>query len=170
MPEVHYGNIFVRTSGKMRRGDKVPGHTHNFDHVTFFRSGSFLVKAQLPDGRVIEREFGAVNHMNGDFVHIGRDIDHEFSALEDGSEYVCIYSQRNHLGEVVPTYEGWEPAYGFDPETFERFNGPPIHPEMIAAGVEGIHTAAEEGEAPAVAAVRIFTAMMRARLDVKRAA
>ena len=51
------GNIFIRPNAMMAPGGAVLGHTHNFDHTTFFQRGWFLVRGVLPDGTEIIRQF-----------------------------------------------------------------------------------------------------------------
>lgn len=106
-PEFVSGNIFVRPNALANIGDKVDGHTHNFDHTTIFFRGSFHVKATLPDGRVIERDFVAPDH-----CLIRADVTHEITALEPDSLFWCVYAHREPQGRITQSYTGWEKAYG----------------------------------------------------------
>lgn len=105
-PEWVSGNVFIRPNQLKRVGDKIDGHKHNFDHTTIFFRGRFNVKAKLPDGRVIEREFAAPSH-----CLIKADVEHEITALEDDSEFWCVYSHRDPQGRVTEQFTGWEKAY-----------------------------------------------------------
>jgi hypothetical protein len=101
------GNIFIR---KMMvnapKGHIVEGHTHNFDHTTIVFQGAVHVRATLPDGRVIEHDFHAPNHLL-----IRKDVTHEITALEDGTECWCVYSHRTPQGEVTQIDTGWPDGY-----------------------------------------------------------
>jgi len=110
------GNIYVRPSHLVQMGDRIQGHTHNFDHTTFILKGGVHCKATLPDGRVIERDFWALGHPNNSvntpgYCLIRKDVLHEFTALEDDTYMLCVYAHRNPQGEVVQQYTGWPDAY-----------------------------------------------------------
>jgi hypothetical protein len=100
------GNIFIRAISERNAGDRVDGHTHTFDHTTILFSGAVCVRATLPSGRVIEREFTAPAH----FL-IRKDVTHEITALKDGTTYWCVYAHRDRQGDVVQEYSGWGGAY-----------------------------------------------------------
>jgi hypothetical protein len=51
------GSIFIRPNLTGAAGGGVLGHTHNFGHTTFFTKGWHLVRAVLPDGTEIIRQF-----------------------------------------------------------------------------------------------------------------
>lgn len=100
------GNIYIRPSGVLKRGDVATGHRHHFDHTTIVFSGSVHVRAVCPDGRVIERDF----HAPDSFLVLA-DVEHEITALEDGTVYWCVYAHRTPQGEVTQEYTGWYDAY-----------------------------------------------------------
>lgn len=97
------GNIFIRPNKFEKAGQKMEGHRHNFDHTTIFFTGRFHVKATLPSGRVIERDFDAPTH-----CLIRADVLHEITALTDGAELWCVYSHRTPQGDITQEYTGWE--------------------------------------------------------------
>lgn len=103
------GNIFIRPN-PMEMGEVRQGHTHNFDHTTIVFKGSVRVRAwkTIGDQRALiaERDFAAPSH----FL-IRKDIEHEITALEDGTVFWCVYSHRTPRGEVIQHYDGWQPAY-----------------------------------------------------------
>lgn len=105
--ELVSGNIFIRKNGGMAKGDKVGGHTHNFDHTTIVFTGAVHVSALCPDGRVIEQDFRAPTH----FL-VKAEVKHEITALEDGTEFWCVYGHRTPQGDVVQEFNGWSEAYG----------------------------------------------------------
>ena len=86
-----------------KAGDKVSGHAHNFDHVTFLWRGSVGLRAwhaESPD-KVTTRKFSAPAR-----VLIHKDWMHEFTALEDGTAADCIYAVRDFDGQVTDIWNG----------------------------------------------------------------
>ncbi len=106
MPEWVSGNVYIRPNRLEKAGQKVEGHKHNFDHTTIFFRGSFRVKKISADGTEQEREFEAGTHC---LIQAG--VVHEITALEDDSEFWCIYSHRTPQGRIVQEFTGWEKAY-----------------------------------------------------------
>lgn len=106
MVELVSGNVFIRKNGGLKKGDVCGGHTHNFDHTTIVFTGAVHVKALTPDGRVIEQDFAAPSH----FL-VKAEVRHEITALEDGTEFWCVYSHRTPQGEVILDHIGWSEAY-----------------------------------------------------------
>lgn len=100
------GNVFIRPNAMPKAGDVCDGHTHNFDHTTIVFKGAVHVRKVSPDGTVMEKDFRAP-----DFLLIRAEDRHEITALEDGTEFWCVYSHRNAQGEVTQTATGWEKAY-----------------------------------------------------------
>lgn len=113
------GNVFIRASGKMAKGDRTAGHRHNFDHTTIVFSGSIHIKATLPDGSAIERDFGE-GQPNGRHCLIKAEVEHEITALTDNTEYWCIYSHRTPQGDVIQHWDGWDAAYSYNPDNYDR--------------------------------------------------
>jgi quercetin dioxygenase-like cupin family protein len=105
-PEIRSGNIFIRRNPLPKVGDKVDGHTHNFDHTTIVFLGSVRVRATRPDGKIREQVFEAPSH----FL-VYRDVEHEITALEDNTLFWCVYSHRDPQGRVVQEWDGWNEAY-----------------------------------------------------------
>ncbi len=107
------GNLGIRMPDVPHmKGDVVQGHTHNFDHMTYVPRGSFLVEVLGDDGVAVlqSKEVRASDRYN--FVLIKKDRCHRLTALEDNSEYHCVYSHRDAVtGEPVDTYQGNEAAY-----------------------------------------------------------
>lgn len=106
MVELVCGNIFVRPNPLAKAGDRVDGHTHNFDHTTYVVKGAVHVRGVCPDGRVIERDFSA-----GDFCLIKAEVIHTITALMDDTLFHCIYAHRTPQGDVVQEFTGWGAAY-----------------------------------------------------------
>lgn len=100
------GNIFIRPNNLPKAGDCIDGHVHRFDHTSIVFKGAVHIKAKLPDGTVIERDFVSPAH-----VLIRADVEHEITALVDDSCIWCVYAHNTPQGEVVQEYTGWEDAY-----------------------------------------------------------
>ncbi len=107
------GNIYIRQMGPLKAGQEVAGHSHNFDHTTFIRTGAVLISADLPDGRHIEREFYSVRPgcIDKYYALIKAKVVHQIKSIEDDTVLDCIYSHRSPQGEIVEQYDGWMEAY-----------------------------------------------------------
>lgn len=94
---LHYGervsgNIFIRPSGILAAGKVMPRHRHNFDHTTIVFSGAVRL---TPDG-------GAPVVLRAPAEYLVRaGVEHEITALVDGTVYWCVYAHRDAKGEVV---------------------------------------------------------------------
>lgn len=95
------GNIFIRAI-HLDAGESVPAHKHNFDHTSIVFKGAVFVKTPERNG-----EFRAPAH-----CLIKKDVLHEITALEDGTEFWCVYAHRDAQGEVVQEANGNIEAYG----------------------------------------------------------
>ena len=100
------GNVFIRPNTLEAVGDVVEGHTHHFDHTTIVFRGAIHVKAKLPTGAVIERDFHAPSH-----CLIKAEVMHEITALEPNTEFWCVYSHRTPQGTISEERTGWDAAY-----------------------------------------------------------
>ena len=105
-PEWISGNVFIRPNYLSKVGDRVGGHTHNFDHTTIVFQGAVHVRATRPDGVVIERDFAAPSH----FL-VRADVTHEITATAPHTVFWCVYSHRDPQGRVSIACTGWEDAY-----------------------------------------------------------
>lgn len=105
-PELVLGNIFIRPNLLTQKGDVLDGHTHNFDHTTYVVKGSVHVKATDKAGTITEKDFTA-----GQMFLVLAETCHVISALEDNTEFHCIYSHRDPQGRVSVDYTGWGTAY-----------------------------------------------------------
>lgn len=103
-PEWIAGNIYIRPH-KLAAGERIAGHKHNFEHVSLVHRGAVHVRAVLPNGALLERDFIAPAH----FL-VRPDVEHEITALED-TDFWCMYSHRDPQGRVTQEYDGWTPAY-----------------------------------------------------------
>lgn len=100
------GNIFIRRHCFSAVGEGIDGHTHNFDHTSIVFTGAVHVKAETPDGRIIEQDFRAPSH----FL-VKADVKHQITAIEPGTQFWCVYSHRDPQARITQEYDGWEAAY-----------------------------------------------------------
>lgn len=100
------GNVFIRPMHLRAVGEKIIGHTHNFDHTSIVFKGVVRIKAVLPDGRLVEREFGEGRATRHALIKAG--VSHEIEALTEDAEVWCVYSHR------IP--QGLEANRGLSPE------------------------------------------------------
>ncbi len=80
------------------------GHQHNYDHITVVRRGSLKVFWGEPEKE--SRVFRA-----GDFFLVRANIAHRIKAMEPDTKYACVFTHRDHEGQVVQEYEGHLEAY-----------------------------------------------------------
>jgi hypothetical protein len=109
MSERVMGNIFVRTCDVLqKKGGRIDGDVHNFDHVTMILRGSVHAVKKKRDGTVmVDRRIEAPA-----CLLIEADMLHSFESLEDGTTAWCVYAHRTPQGEVTQEYNGWLDAYG----------------------------------------------------------
>lgn len=81
-------NVFIRTMTLPEVGDKVDGHSHPYDHITLLTNGAVLMKAKGE-----EKAYKAPH-----IIVTPKDIEHEFTALEDGTMLYCIHAIRDGHG------------------------------------------------------------------------
>jgi hypothetical protein len=92
-----FGNIWVRQNVLDKAGSFLPGHTHNFDHVTLLTKGSVEVEITgYPP-----KQFKAPT-----FIIIRKEHEHKFTALEDDSQWYCVFALRDVDGEITDMYSG----------------------------------------------------------------
>lgn len=90
--ETLIGPLFFRRCTLAKKGDKVGGHTHTFDHVTSFIRGSVVVKTLDPSCGC-EKEIICVP---GDRFLTKAEIVHELTALDDDVMFDCIFAKTDH--------------------------------------------------------------------------
>lgn len=103
-------NVFFRPNFLEKAGDRLDGHAHQFDHVTMVVQGAVRIAAKPPDGTTREIIKRAAGDFRDRVVNIRAGVEHEITALEDGTEFLCIYAHRNTQGDVVEECDGWEGA------------------------------------------------------------
>ena len=85
-------NLFSRQMVFEKAGDSEMGHTHNFDHLTLLARGRLSVKVE---DKVTE--FTAPQ-----MIYIRADLQHELTALTDGTVAYCIHALRdNETGDII---------------------------------------------------------------------
>jgi len=104
------GNILIRPMKLTKHGPPMEGHKHNFDHTSIVFKGTVHVSAILPNGQVIERDFGE-GAPHGKHFLVKADVTHKIIALTDEAEVWCVYAHRTPQGDVVQHFDGWMDAY-----------------------------------------------------------
>lgn len=91
------GPLRIRPVDLQKSGDFIDGHTHSFDHVTFFLTGSFHVETFNPACECRhEYDFVAPSKML-----IEKGIEHKITATSrEGGKFICVYTHRDSEGEV----------------------------------------------------------------------
>lgn len=122
MVEYCCGPLGIREcDGPMDVGHEVEIHNHNYDHVTFIQAGAFRIERLKPvtnaDG-VVECD---ENNRPKAFVTEGvRDVYaglramvevpayawHKMTALEPNSRYICVFTHRDAVGNIIQHYDG----------------------------------------------------------------
>ncbi len=87
----YIGNVWIRVHKFTSVGEVHAGHQHKFDHVSFLMKGRARVTVE---GR--STDYSAVN-----FIKIDKGLNHEIVALEDGTEWWCVFAVRDDNGEVA---------------------------------------------------------------------
>ncbi|CAB4132922.1 hypothetical protein UFOVP140_5 [uncultured Caudovirales phage] len=96
-----FGNIWVRQNVLNNKGDSIPGHKHHFDHVSLLTKGSVSVEVEGYEPQV----FNAPT-----FIIIKKEHEHKFIALENNSQWYCVFALRKLDGEILE--EGVDEIYG----------------------------------------------------------
>jgi hypothetical protein len=125
--EFRSGSIFIRQSDQtLETGAVINGHTHNFDHTTFFTAGKWKVevKGQVFDGDgkpMLDEQSKPLTHkVRERIIQAGKPFAwflieatmfHTLTLLEGPGCYACVYSHRVEDGDVTPEYNGWHDAY-----------------------------------------------------------
>lgn len=107
----YFGNIWVRQNLLEKAGDSNGGgHKHKFDHVSLLTQGKVSVEIEGYPAK----EFTAPT-----FIVIRKEHNHKFTALEDNTNWYCVFALRDLDGEPIDEL--------FDPS---------IHDPMSAAGLQ----------------------------------
>lgn len=104
--EFTLGNLQIRPVKLAKAGDTIDGHEHEFDHTTFVWKGRVHIHATCKEGCNKEGEFAVPSA-----VLIKKEWRHTITALEDDTEFWCVYSHRTPQGDVVQEWNGWDTAY-----------------------------------------------------------
>jgi quercetin dioxygenase-like cupin family protein len=92
-----FGNVWVRHIVLDKAGDCSEGHKHTYDHVSLLTKGKVKVEVEGHP----EKEFTAPT-----FIIIRKNYEHKVTALEDDSNWYCVFALRDLDGEVIEHYEG----------------------------------------------------------------
>jgi hypothetical protein len=111
----YFGNIWVRSHLLKKTGDENGGgHLHPFDHVTMLHKGSFRVDVTNPEtGEERSKVFVAPT-----FCVVRKHLKHKITALEDDTQYYCVFALRDVNGEVTDIYSGKNDPYQTVPDDY----------------------------------------------------
>jgi hypothetical protein len=114
MVEFVCGSLFVRVmggeDGTVKPGEMVGGHTHHFDHMSFFIAGTWHVRKWNPAGELVHN----FERTAPFFLHIEAEARHAFTYLDSNTEpgrAWCLYSHRTPQGDVSLVETGWYQAF-----------------------------------------------------------
>jgi len=86
------------------------GHEHKYDHTTIIIRGRVKVfYSYEKDGQKVEGE--SEEYGQGETIHIKKNVHHKIKALEDNTQYWCVFSHRDFDGIVCEHYVGNQEAY-----------------------------------------------------------
>lgn len=91
-----FGNIWVRQNMLDKPGDTFGGHKHHFDHISLLTKGSVRVEIEGHPAK----EFKAPT-----FIIIKKEHEHNFIALEEDTNWYCVFALRDLDGEVVEVFD-----------------------------------------------------------------
>lgn len=91
--EDEMGGLQIRPVILPNAGDFIPGHTHNFDHVTFLAQGSVHVDATCEDNCHEEQVI-----QGPAYFLIKRDWTHKITAMSDNVHFWCIFPSYDAKG------------------------------------------------------------------------
>lgn len=101
------GSIYINPNPFLKKGEGVKGDVHKHDHTTIIIHGVFYVLVTDVEGRTVQDGY----LIAGDHLLVLAHHKHTFIAQEDNSHFICVYSHRNHQGEVILQYNGLRDSY-----------------------------------------------------------
>ena len=87
------GGLYIRPFGPVAKGYQHKGHRHYIQHAMFVEAGSVRVHWRGTDGR----EGVLVVHAPN-FINVKAEAYHQITALEDGTRWRCIFSEKEAEG------------------------------------------------------------------------
>lgn len=88
----YYAGMFWREHFFYKKGDFHKGHTHEIDHATVIMKGSVLVEVEGKD---------PFNASAPAILEIPKEVLHKFTALEDNTIYMCIFSTKDYEETLI---------------------------------------------------------------------
>jgi len=88
------------------------GHLHEYDHTTVVTHGrAKILYEYMQDGVRVSGESSEIGHgCAKSYIAIKAEVLHTVKALEDDTQYLCMYSHRDFDGTVVQEYNGNDKA------------------------------------------------------------
>ena len=90
------GGLYIRPVSLPNVGDEIPGHTHNFDHVTFIGSGTVAVHVTKPDGTHDAQIITGPAYFN-----VEKSWVHRITAMTPKVWFWCVFAEFDATGARV---------------------------------------------------------------------
>lgn len=105
------GPVGIRRELLEKTCQEAVGHTHNYDHTTIVIRGRLQITYhQLQtDGTWAVSKVEEASQ--GSAVFIAATVRHTLKALDDNTQYMCVFSHRDFDGLVTQIYVGNAKAY-----------------------------------------------------------
>jgi cupin superfamily acireductone dioxygenase involved in methionine salvage len=90
------GNVVIRPITFASRHQVLPGHRHNFDHVTMVAVGTVRFSMSFPDGTTKEE-----THTAPAWVEVPKEATHQIESMTDHAQCYCVFACRDEDGAVA---------------------------------------------------------------------
>lgn len=125
----YFGNIWVRQNLLEKAGDEAGGHAHYHDHITLLTSGSVEVTIEGHEPRTFHAPT---------FIVIRKEHRHSFTALEDNTNWYCVFALRDFDGEVIDIYDDEHDPLCSMTAPFDEWANQVVHRNRKSASVGGM--------------------------------
>lgn len=86
---------------EVKQGQRVDGHSHNYDHIMLVQVGEVRVRGRRTDnGQPVGETYTQLLKAGNLPLLIRKDWHHEIDALSD-AVYVCVFASRDAQGGIV---------------------------------------------------------------------
>jgi len=123
----YFGNIWVRQHLLEKEGDTVGGHAHYHDHITLLTHGSAEVTVEGFEPKVFKAPT---------FIVIRKEHRHSFRALEDNTNWYCVFALRNVDGDPTDIYDASHDPLSAAPAENDHWENKPIKRSTKRATIE----------------------------------
>lgn len=105
------GPVGIRRHLLERKCHENVGETHNYGHTTIIIRGRVMItyRQRQTDGTLIVTK--TEEAAQGEAIFIAAELHHTLKALDDNTQYMCVFSHRDFDGLVTQSYTGNIHAY-----------------------------------------------------------